>query len=328
MSDTEIQNAIEWAARYAYERKVDEIVWLWHGGEPMLVGATKFRRLTDKVRKTFQLSGISVVFRIQTNLTLLNQEWINTFKDVDCRAIGVSLDYRTEARVDANGKLYDDEVLRNILSLKQNGIHVGVATLVTPQNIALVHEMYEFYKRYELSFKTMRFFPSTNPLPQELLYATSDQDYGKFLCSLYDIWTEDNNPRIRILNLLEMATGLIRGERRLCSAESGNCYKNYLCIEAGGEVFNCGRYDTPEHRIGTIYDSPKTISDAIDARAKRPLQRQCLKCSCLLLCHGGCPFELETSGRFLDCESTQIVLRHIARHLKSRGVALKVDPCS
>ena len=328
MSETELSDAIEWAVQYAAERKVDEVVWLWHGGEPMLVGAVKFRRLTEKVRDSFKRIGLAVVFRIQTNLTLLNQDWIDVFKQSYCRAIGVSLDFRTGARVDAKGQNHDDEVLRNILLLRQNGVHVGVATLVTPQNIGLVREMYDFYKEYELSFKTMRFFPSTNPMPLELSYATSDQDYAKFLCSLYDIWTEDDNPRIRVLNLLEMATGLIRGERRVCSAESGGCYRNYLCIEAGGEIFNCGRYDAPEHRIGTIYDSPTSIAEAIDRRSKRELPPTCLKCSYFHLCHGGCPFEMETSGRFLDCETTKIVLHHIANDLKSRGIALKVDPCS
>lgn len=326
MSEAELSKAIEWAAQYAAEQGIDDIVWLWHGGEPMLVGASKFRVLTDRVREVFKHFEIPVVFRIQTNLTLLNQEWIDVFKGAYCRAIGVSLDFRTEARVDANGQTHDDEVLRNILLLRQHGIHVGVATLVTPKNIGLAREMYDFYKGNDLSFKTMRYFPSTNPMPEELSYATSDCDYADFLCSLYDIWTNDDNPRIRILNLLEMATGLIRGERRLCSAESGSCYRNYLCIEAGGEVFNCGRYDLPEHRIGTICDPPKTIAKRIDERAKRELPSACLRCACLPLCHGGCPFERETSGRFLDCKTTQIVLRHIARHLKSRGIALKVDP--
>ena len=326
MSDSEVLQSIEWAKQYAVLRKCRHVIWLWHGGEPMLLGAKRLQFLTQMVKAVFEKASISVVFHLQTNLTLLNQEWINVFQSDYCNTIGVSLDFQTGARVDATGKLYDDIVLRNILILRENNIEVNAISLVTPQNIGQVREMYDFFKHNELSFKTARYFPSTSPLVGELEYATTDEAYSDFLCLLYDTWVADKNPTIRVHNLLEMATGLINGRRRLCTAEIGKCYKNYLCLEAGGEIFNCGRYDTPQQRLGTINDSPETIIAIVNHRAETPLNHECTSCPCLQLCNGGCPFERETSGRYLDCFVTKSVLSHIATHLKKAGIQIKVDP--
>ena len=328
MTNEEIDLTIEWAKHYAILRKSHTVIWLWHGGEPMLLGATKFRSLTETIRSVFAKEGIKTKFQIQTNLTLLNEGWIDVFKDAGFDSIGGSLDFQTGARIDAMGRSYDEIVLKNIRQLKNHKIDVGCISLVTPQNINHVQEMYCFFKSNGLDFKTARYFPSTNPTAEESMYATTDQQYAEFLCSLYDIWVEDKNPRIKILNLLEMATGLINGRRKLCTAEPGKCYRNYLCFEGGGEIYNCGRYDTPKYRLGTIYDTPETIAAKVNRRAATSLQTECINCPCLPLCNGGCPFERETSGRYLNCLVTKKVLTHIATHLKSASVAIKVDPCA
>lgn len=292
----------------------------------MLIPPLKFHQINRMVRDKFRTKDISVSCRIQTNLTLLNDNWIKVFKE-DCpQSVGVSLDYKTYARVNSKGENYDKTVLENVCSLKKKLINVGVSTLVTPKNVKLVQEMYDFYKSNKLDFKVARYFPSSNPLPQEAEFILSDEEYAIFLCSLYDIWVNDKKPEIKILNFLEMASGLIDGKRCLCTSAPEKCYKSYICVEAGGEIYNCGRYDTKQYRLGTINDSPEIISNKVEQRGEILLPQKCSSCSCLPLCHGGCPFELETCGKYLDCNITREILIHIAQHLKASGIILKIDP--
>ena len=143
-----------------------------------------------------------------------------------------------------------------------------------------------------------------------------------FLIKLFDIWFDDPDPRIEILNLREMAVGLINGVRNLCVAQKGGCTQRILCIESGGEIYNCGRYDSPEYLIGTTKEDVKTISDLISSRANYTLPPHCYRCKYFRICNGGCRYERDINGRFINCQVDQRILNHIEKRLLESGCEL------
>lgn len=322
MTDIEMESSIKWVFDYVALQKIGSVQWLWHGGEPMLIGAEKFQKLNEYIKILSAEIGCRINFRIQTNLTLLNEQWIGVFGRDYKRGIGTSLDYKTFARVDKQGVNYDELVQNNIHKLQKRGFSVGAITLVTPANIGLVREMYEFYKSRMINFKTSRFFPSSSPLPDERKYLVNDDEYSRFLCELFDIWYDDPAPKIKVGNLQEMAVGIVRGERCLCLAAKSSCVGNFLCIESGGEIYNCGRYDAGKFMLGTIYDNPAKVRDAVRERLSAILPTKCSTCSFVSLCNGGCRFERDMFGKYFDCAVTQNILSHIARRLKKSGVMI------
>ena len=59
----------------------DTVVFVWHGGEPMMVGLPYYHEAMnrlDKVKKDYP--NVKFINQIQTNLSLLNDEWIEFFK--------------------------------------------------------------------------------------------------------------------------------------------------------------------------------------------------------------------------------------------------------
>ena len=60
---------------------------IFHGGEPLIISVQNYKRLLDNIKMLYP----KVKFSIQTNATLINQEYINLFKNYNVH-IGISLD--------------------------------------------------------------------------------------------------------------------------------------------------------------------------------------------------------------------------------------------
>lgn len=323
MTREEIYHAIRWSIDYVKYKGYKAVTWLWHGGEPMLIGAKLFAELTEYVISEFEKSNIRLLLSLQTNLTLFSPDWIDVFQKHYKDNIGVSLDFKTNARCDATGRFYDEKIISSIKELNKYHIGLsGVLGLVTPDNVKCVHEMYEFYKSNNLSFQISRYFPSTSPLECEKKYILSDAEYSNFIIKLFDIWYDDPDPKIEIFNLREMAVGLINGARNLCIAQKNGCTQRIICIEAGGEIYNCGRYDSAEYLLGTISNSVQDVATAVSQRKHCPLPAKCLKCKYFKLCNGGCRYERDINGGFINCAADRLILAHIEKRLIESGCEL------
>jgi uncharacterized protein len=104
----------------------------FHGGEPCLIGAKRFSRWCGQALD--MLSDLtSVRFGIQTNGTLVNDQWVDAFKAYDV-LVGVSIDGPREAhdlyRVDRQQRGSYDRVVEGIAQLRDGGVEVGLLSVV------------------------------------------------------------------------------------------------------------------------------------------------------------------------------------------------------
>ena len=67
-----------------------EVTIAWQGGEPTLMGVDFFRRSVELAR-SFALPGQRVAYTIQTNGTLIDQEWAEFFA-TNGVLVGLSID--------------------------------------------------------------------------------------------------------------------------------------------------------------------------------------------------------------------------------------------
>lgn len=113
---------------------------VWHCGEPLLTGPKQLAALFD------EFAGLNVRHGLQTNATLIDDEWCELFKayDVD---IGVSVDGPGESnsqRVNLAGRPSLDSVLRGVETLKKHGIPFAVLAVVSDPSPNRARELYNF----------------------------------------------------------------------------------------------------------------------------------------------------------------------------------------
>ena len=88
----------------------------WQGGEPTLMGVEFFRRSVELAERYLQ-PGQRAAYTIQTNGTLLDEEWAAFFTEHDF-LVGISIDGPRELhdayRVNKGGKGSFDQVMRGL----------------------------------------------------------------------------------------------------------------------------------------------------------------------------------------------------------------------
>jgi uncharacterized protein len=117
--------------------------------------------------------------------------------------------------------------------------------------------------------------------------------YGLFLCKVFDEWIHHDLGRLDIQLFAEMVLVWMGGTANLCWM-APTCGR-VLIVEHDGGVYACDHFVNPEHRIGdlknsllgTLVDAPIQRRFGNDKRDKLP--EQCLSCSWLTVCNGGCP---------------------------------------
>ena len=87
MSDELLEECIR---QYIQSQRVPEVTITWQGGEPTLMGLDFFRRSVEYA-ENYKWSGMTIHHTIQTNGTLLNDEWCSFFRKHGF-LVGISLE--------------------------------------------------------------------------------------------------------------------------------------------------------------------------------------------------------------------------------------------
>jgi len=167
---------------------------LWHGGEPLACGISRFTELIEpfeKLRKTGKIRH-----SLQSNGTLISEKWCDFLKHYEF-SVGVSIDGPREnnsRRVDWRGKSTFDAALRGIHKLHEHDIPVRIIAVVSNVNVSNPQAFYDFFK--DLGCKSL----AINIEEQEGLYrdgrVVSEDWVRMFWSGLFTAWKK--NPELEI----------------------------------------------------------------------------------------------------------------------------------
>lgn len=124
--------------RWASERTVEV---LWHGGEPLAAGRSHLEALAGAFH------GLNVRHAVQTNATLITNEWCDLFERLGMR-VGVSLDGPAEhnnQRVNLAGRASYPAIMRGIDRLTARRIPFSVIAVVSDPDPETAADWYEFF---------------------------------------------------------------------------------------------------------------------------------------------------------------------------------------
>ena len=312
-----------WIFLYSKITNAESIELIWHGGEPLLVGIDFYSEILSYIDFLGKRERIITEHSIQSNLSLINDKFINILKKYFNSSIGFSLDYNTGERKFNNGKDAQNFLVEKYKSIKEKGINISAITIITPKNISDISGLYNFFKKIGCDFKCHRVFPPTIKIRQlEKLY-TDDFCYLNALIELFDLWFYDNNPTVEIINFVDIATSLISGNPVTCS-QGSDCQNNFLAISPDGTISPCGRFGVSEAYGNVFIDSPHTIIDNISKKSldKHYRFQKCDSCRFSVLCNGGCLHDRYTGNFEHYCYENLGIFNHIEKRLKEKGIGI------
>lgn len=314
----------------------DYFTFIWHGGEPLLMGVDFYKDIFSIQEKTIGRDRFRNTF--QTNCTLINDEWMDFFIE-NRLMVSASLDGDREShdvnRIKNNQGTFDD-VFRIIKQLQSARLLTGVVTVLSKSNISKVEKFLEFFASNNISPRLNPILPSERVLSNESDLSISAMEYADCLIKCYDNWVsgkynDSNGKPLRIAPLTDIIHNFYRPERPRPCVFSTSCSDNFLSINPVGDLFNCGRFcDIAEYKIANIHDDFDNIDSILELKRKTtqwnlpvPADDECLNCEWLSVCNRGCPnSSFIFSGNIMSkdpfCEGYKKVFAHIYNHLKSK----------
>ncbi|MBF6598847.1 MAG: anaerobic sulfatase-maturation protein [Fermentimonas sp.] len=298
--------------QYIESQTMQEIMFTWHGGETLMRPLSFYKRAIELQKQYGR--GRHIENSIQTNGTLLNDEWCKFFKENNF-LVGISVDgpkeFHDEYRRDKMGRPSFHRVMKGIELLKKHDVEFNCLAVVNDYNVDYPIEFYNFFK--EIGCQYIQFTPIVERIRKDntislLKLATARQKaeevdlahysvpaakWGNFLCAIFDEWVKDDVGKI-FIQIFDSTLANWVGE------QPGVCTMAKTCGHAGamefnGDVYSCDHFVFPEYRLGNINSKSLTSMMYSDEQLKfgndkfNSLPQQCRECDFLFACYGECP---------------------------------------
>jgi uncharacterized protein len=346
----------------AAHRGAPEVVVAFQGGEPTLMGIDFFRR-TLELERRYAAPGQQVLNTLQTNATLIDDEWAEFLRAHDF-LVGVSVDgpraMHDAYRVDKGGKPTYDRVVRGLDALKRHGVEWNALTTVNAANGDFGREVYTFL-RDELGATYMQLIPIVERVTAELLplaesgwgeraggrplyrqagdlvtaRSVGAEQYGRFLVDVFEEWGRHDVGDV-FVPTFDTALAHWLGMHQTGACVHAETCGDAVALEHNGDLYSCDHYVEPEHLLGNITQG-RTLLQLVDSPQQRAfgaakrdtLPAYCRSCDVRFACHGGCPKDrfLVTPdgepGLHYLCAGYQLFFRHVDEPMQMMAALLR-----
>ncbi len=266
----------------------------WQGGEPTLMGLAFFERVVE-LQKRYGVQGSSVANGLQTNGLRIDQPFARHLARYRFLT-GVSLDGPAEIhnryRTLAGGGESHQGVMRGIRHLRECGAEFNILTLVSQANVSRAREVYRYLGEH--GFMHQQYIPcdEVDEQGRRLPFAISGEQWGDFLCELFDQWYAGDTRRVSIRLFDAILSRLVDNQYAVCHMDR-QC-SHYFVVEYNGDVYPCDFFVEADLRLGSIMDSSwdslrhSRIYREFSNR-KKAWAAACESCPYAPFCHGDCP---------------------------------------
>ena len=320
MSDEVLEHFVK---QYIEGQNYEEIIFSWQGGEPTLLGLEFFEKVIE-LEKKYCPPGKRIENDLQTNGILLDDKWCEFLRKNNF-LVGLSIDgpkkLHDKHRVDKKGGPTFDKVFNAAKLLKKHGVQFNTLTTVNRDNAKQPLEVYRFL-RDEIQPRAIQFNPVVevkvfettappfwgsfefveigHPMAQPgneysivTDWSVNAEDYGDFLCAIFDEWLENDYGQTFVYNF-ECVISQWMGIDGVMCVFGPICGKG-LAIEHDGSIYSCDHFVYPEYKLGNIKD--ENLADMAFSNQQKKfgfskgqaLPQYCQQCEFLFACHGECP---------------------------------------
>lgn len=318
------------------------VLWMLHGGEPLLNGQDFFDRFAEAIRKANRDHGVAFSLAVQTNATLLTDEWMAALEaNADLmseRVISISIDgpraYNDLARRTRQGESAFVPTMEAVARVQASSLDFTTISVVGAHTVGHPEEVYRFIQSLRPTFS--KYIPCYNfasdGTPEKL--GITPLAYATFMCRLFDLWMHDL-PRTSAAHapvidpIVTILATLTRTPVTWCEYRKEKC-DNFTAVYPNGELWLCDTFDHATMREAAFLGNVRELSDEVLVRAlTQPCQacayarfyqeatRACAACPVQSACQGGCIANRmalrERSERLFreHCEAKRQLIRHI-----------------
>jgi radical SAM protein with 4Fe4S-binding SPASM domain len=324
---------------YLVARDIGGLTIHWQGGEVMTLPPSWFLRAYALIGKATATRAIVATHWLQTNMIGYSPKWNDVIREMFGNRVSTSLDYpnlyRRRRGCDATD--YNAVWARNVSLARAAGIEVQV--IAVPNAATLEIGAARFYSHFVdtldiRSFQVNTPFPGGTSNSAKGLLPLGGEALARFYIELAEIWLERGyRSGVRVGPFDELLAYFSGTPAVLPCIWTDDCANHILSIDARGNVAQCDCWvaSYPDYRFGNIFECASlgemlATSQVLERFHQRPMalvDRDCIACDYLALCHGGCPVRaFSVYGTLFEKDPHCTLYRSMFGHMAAAAVRL------
>lgn len=290
----------------------EEASFCWQGGEPMLAEIDFFKKVIELQIKHGS-PGQVIGNVLQTNGLLIDEEWAKFFKEYNF-FLGVSLDGPEELHDPYRGKGTFKKVMEALNILRTYGMEFNILSVVSDLTVQEPDKLFDFFLSQKLCH--LQFIPCV-----EMDYRTGEMtsfsvkpdEYGKFLCRLFDRWYNEGMMDISIRLFDNILMAYLGQEPEICEFKKKcGCY---VVLEYNGDIYPCDFFVEKKWCLGNLMETSLEEIITNDKASRfsllKSVHRECLECPWNFICNYGCPRYRESEeGKSYLCKAYRLFFEY------------------
>jgi radical SAM protein with 4Fe4S-binding SPASM domain len=310
----------------------------WQGGEIMTLSPEWCLQAGRQIDTLLRANNLRAKHFLQTNLMGYSPAWDPAIWELFDGMLGSSLDFPNVYRRyrGLSGEAYNEHWISCFGNATSRGLQVSVISV--PNKRTLDASPLDFYRYYfdELGLKSLQLNtpfaagPSSHLAGEIFLDAPQ---LGDFLAGLFDVYCSRDDgvtldPFKSIVDRLVLGDNAAKVPCFFCP----NCVSSFFCVGPGGEIGQCDAWlgSFPEKNFGNIlqtHDLGEILisSNRLELAARTEnliLNSECLECSYMSLCNGGCPVRTKSAKgdpNYSDpqCEAYKKMFEAVNKHVRT-----------
>lgn len=337
-----MRKVIEWVCEYS--RKINEkCVVQFHGGEPVC----RWKQIRD-VLVNFDQDYLQkcLDFRIQTNGTIINEDFLNFCKEYDIH-IGISIDgppeVTDEMRRFVNGEGISNVLAKNIKSIrnKLDSNIVSCLCVVTQNSIDKADEVFDYITSNGIQdLSILPLYNDYSCISDDKSIIPQNKDMASFSKRIIDLWLDalEKNRTICIPNFQIWVWNLLSSNSDVVYTCSSCCGtgETIAFVDLNADLYPCGPLSYfRETRITNLFQLDLTgdinaITEQLQPLSKRVVA-ECQECGLQGICKSGCAANSYLHYRDLTkkdpyCEYWKDVISYLIEKIIDKPYLLELIP--
>ncbi|MGZ7506321.1 radical SAM protein [Vibrio parahaemolyticus] len=321
ISFDELRKAYGFVKDVALREKFDDIHFIWHGGEPMMLEPDWYEeahKIADEVFGEREY-GTS----IQTSLIRYSSKWDGLINDRWDAFVGSSIDFSART-IRSSTDSYIDLWMKRVNKAREAGITVIPGFVPSKNEIGKEKEIVSWF--VENGFEAFNFERYTNFLNKPDFNYPSNKEHSLFMINLFDelmrmMEEEGSAPDVKPIY------AAIRGVKDKVSGDrwGTNCQSSFIVIEPNGDINTCPDRSSVEKPFSNFKDGADAF---LNSKSRRKWIRMsvvkhkgehCLNCEYNTWCQSGCPINPNKpfDPKVADCSGHKLFLNHVKQFLNS-----------
>ncbi|MCQ2056430.1 MAG: radical SAM protein [archaeon] len=295
----------------------DSAMFVWHGGEPLMMQTAFFKNAIDVQKKCF--GGRTCGNVIRTNGTLLNSRFIRFCKN-NRVSIGVSYEVGFERGLRPN---LDVKFVDSMVSyMVKDGCASFVSATIHRGNVDDMKKIYQRVRtmKLPLSFNPVINLGNARKYPELMLDA---DEYAQRLIEIYDVWLHDSTTCTPIVPFTQYISAIMNRSQSIFDCPHSSCLMKWISVYPNGDVYPCGKACPKTFFMGNI-SRIERIRDLFESDGFRRIlvgsierRKKCQSCEVYGYCNGECSIDTMADGNIEDNDGFPCkVYKKIFKHIK------------